>query len=77
MLLLHDLSEQTKRLLDYLALVLAGVSAAVTSVSLMQALSIVALIVSIIAGTLSAAWTVTRFHDRKKGLRYSSPSSSE
>jgi hypothetical protein len=52
---LHDLSEPTKRFLD--ATALAG---AVLSVTLSQ----VALIVSIIAGILSAAWMCQRFYDR-------------
>jgi hypothetical protein len=52
---LHDLSEPTKRFLD--ATALAG---AVLSVTLSQ----VALIVSIIAGLLSAAWMCQRFYDR-------------
>lgn len=53
----HDLSEHTKRALDFASLV-----SAVTAISLSQ----VAFAVSIIAGLLSAAWIVQRFYDRYK-----------
>jgi hypothetical protein len=52
---LHELSEPTKRFFD--ATALAG---AVAAISLSQ----VAIIVSIVAGLLSAAWMVQRFYDR-------------
>jgi hypothetical protein len=52
---LHDLSEPTKRFLDVTA-----IAGAVTAITLSQ----VALIVSIIAGILSAAWMCQRFYDR-------------
>jgi len=65
-MLVHDLSERARRSYDAFAFVLAGVSGAGAAASLMQALSIVALIVSIVAGILSAAWTATRFYDRQK-----------
>jgi hypothetical protein len=55
MTFLHDLSEPTKRFLDGTA-----VAGAVAAISLSQ----VALIVSIIAGILSAAWMCQRFYDR-------------
>lgn len=52
---LHELNEPTKRFLDATAL-----GGAVLSITLSQ----VALIVSIIAGILSAAWMCQRFYDR-------------
>lgn len=52
---LHDIGEPTKRALDVASFMLAGV--AIT-------LSQVALIVSIGAGLLSAAWVIQRFVDR-------------
>jgi hypothetical protein len=60
---MHELSEQTKRLIDFAAFGLTGVAGAVQAISL----SDVALVVTIIAGLLSAAWTAVRFYDR---LRY-------
>jgi hypothetical protein len=51
----HDLSEPTKRFLDW-----AAAAGAVTAITLSQ----VALMVSIIAGLLSAAWMCQRFYDR-------------
>ncbi len=54
---LHDLSEPTKRLLDFIA---AGSAAAALTLS--QA----ALVVSIIAGLLSITWYGIRLHDRLK-----------
>ena len=52
---LHDLSESTKRFLD-----ITAVGGAVAAITLSQ----VALIVSIVAGILSAAWMCQRFYDR-------------
>lgn len=63
----HDLNERARRLYDVYAFVLAGISGVGAAASLMQALSIVALIVSIVAGIMSAAWTGARFYDRHKG----------
>lgn len=52
---LHALSEPTKRFLDATA-----IGGAVAAVSLSQ----VAILVSIVAGILSAAWIIQRFVDR-------------
>jgi hypothetical protein len=60
---MHELSEQTKRLIDLCAFGLTGFAGAVQAVSL----SDVALVVTIAAGLLSAAWTAMRFYDR---IRY-------
>jgi hypothetical protein len=54
---LHDMSETTKRFLDWTA-----AAGAVTAITLSQ----VALLVSIVAGLLSAAWMCQRFYDRYK-----------
>ena len=51
----HDLSEGTKRVLDF-----AGALSAVAAIGLSQ----VALIVSIIAGLMSIAWYAVRLYDR-------------
>ena len=58
---IHDLSEHTKRAGDWLAAL-----SAVTAITLSQ----VALMVSIVAGLLSAAWMIQRFYDR---YRYGPP----
>lgn len=54
---IHDLSEHSKRIGDAIAAV-----SAVTAITLSQ----VALMVSIVAGLLSAAWMIQRFYDRYK-----------
>jgi hypothetical protein len=59
---MHELSESTKRLLDYGSLALTGLAGATRAVTLSEA----ALIVTIAAGLLSAAWQLVRFYDRIK-----------
>lgn len=59
---MHELSEQTKRFIDLGAFSLTGLAGAVQAISL----SDVALVVTIVAGALSAAWTAMRFYDRVK-----------
>lgn len=54
---LHELSEPTKRAIDW-----AGAISAFAAISLSQ----VALFVSIIAGCLSIAWYAIRLRDRLK-----------
>ena len=59
---MHDLSESTKRLLDAGSLATAAAAGAAQAITL----SDVALVVTILAGLLSAAWTAMRFYDRLK-----------
>jgi len=59
---MHELSEQTKRFIDLGAFGLTGLAGAAQAITL----SDVALVVTILAGLLSAAWTVMRFYDRLK-----------
>jgi hypothetical protein len=62
---MHELSEQTKRLIDFAAFGLTGLAGAVQAISL----SDVALVVTIIAGVLSSAWTGVRLYDRARNGR--------
>jgi hypothetical protein len=59
---MHELSESTKRLID------AASAAAVAAASGTAALTLSdwALLVTILAGLLSAAWQLMRFYDRWK-----------
>jgi hypothetical protein len=60
---MHELSEQTKRVIDLGAFTITGLAGAAQAATL----SNVALVVTIGAGLLSAAWTAMRFYDR---IRY-------
>lgn len=59
---MHELSEQTKRLID------AGSAAAIAAAAGVGAMTLSdwALVVTIIAGLLSVAWQIMRFYDRFK-----------
>lgn len=57
-----ELSEHTKRAFDFGAFVLAGLSAS----TIMSALNMIAVAVSIIAGLTSTAWYVYRFIAARK-----------
>lgn len=56
---MHDLSEQTKRLLDLSSFLFAGIAGALT-------LANAALIVSIVAGMVSVMLGLIRIYDRVK-----------
>lgn len=62
---MHELNENTKRLIDFGSFLFAGISGALT-------LANAALIVSIVAGIVSAALGVVRIYDRVKYGRQAS-----
>lgn len=59
---MHELNEQTKRLIDAASAAFVAAAAGTSAMTLADW----ALIVTIIAGLLSAGWQVMRFYDRFK-----------
>lgn len=64
--ILSELGEHTKRLLDHVSFLLAGISGAVSYATLMATLNMAAVIIAVLSGLVSLSWGVWRWRDRIK-----------